>query len=239
MVVVTEARIDPERTLGALVAERPALAETLEQLRLDYCCGGGQTLAEACHRRGLDAATVAVLLEQLANAATLHRVDPHDLRGAAVPELCDHIVGAHHDRLREELPRVEALLGTVVRVHGGGHAELHDLARLFAGLARDLCEHLVSEEASVFPAARLLAAGEEAGPRVATLIEEHTAEHTATGDALAALRELAGGYETERAYCGTHRRLLHSLEAFELDLHQHVHEENNLLFPRMLALASR
>ena len=236
---VAATRIDPEQTLGALVAERPALTETLEQLRLDYCCGGDQTLAEACRRRGLDAATVAVLLEQLANAAPLRRVDPHDLRGATVPELCDHIVGAHHDRLRQELPRIEELLATVVRVHGGEHAELHDLERLFTALARDLREHLSTEETSVFPVARALAAGEQGDARAVELVEEHTAEHTATGDALAALREMAGGYETESAYCGTHRSLLQALEAFELDLHQHVHEENNLLFPRMLALASQ
>jgi regulator of cell morphogenesis and NO signaling len=234
---MTGARIDSEQTLGALVAERPALTATLEKLRLDYCCGGGQTLAEACRRRGLDADTVVVLLEQLTDRAAAGRTEPHDLRGATFPELCDHIVSAHHDRLRQELPRIEELLATVVRVHGDEHAELHDLARLFATLACELREHVASEEAIVFPAARTLAAGEEPGLRVADLVEEHTGEHAEAGDALAALRELAGGYDPAGAFCGTHRSLLLALEAFEIDLHQHVHEENNLLFPRMLAAA--
>jgi regulator of cell morphogenesis and NO signaling len=229
--------IDPEQTLGALVTERPALAETLEQLRLDYCCGGDRTLDEACRSRGLDPATVAVLLERLAETPTHGRVDPHDLRGATLPELCDHIVDAHHDRLRRDLPRIEELLATVVRVHGGEHPELHELERVFAATVSELREHLSTEESRVFPAARALADGTEADPRVVELVEEHTAEHAATGDALATLRELAGGYDGERAYCSTHRSLLQSLEAFELDLHQHVHEENNILFPGMLALA--
>lgn len=234
---MTETTIDLEQTLGALLAERPALTETLERLRLDYCCGGDQTLAEACRRRGLDPATVAVLLEQLTGTAAAPRVSPHDLRGVTLQELCDHIVSAHHDRLRRELPRIAELLATVVRVHGNEHAELGDLQRLFTTLSRDLLEHLESEETSVFPAARALAAGDEMDAPIVELVQEHTAEHAEAGDALAALRELAGGYGAERAYCGTHRRLLEALEGFEVDLHQHVHEENNLLFPRMLSLA--
>jgi regulator of cell morphogenesis and NO signaling len=234
---VSTTRIDPEQTLGDLVSERPALAAAFERLRLDYCCGGDLTLAEACRRRALDPATVAVLLDELAGATAGDEVEAHDLRGATVPDLCDHIVSAHHDRLRQELPRIEELLATVVRVHGGDHPELHDLERLFATLAGELREHLGTEEATVFPAARALAAGDGADAGVAELVAEHTAEHTATGDALAALRELAGGYDVESAYCGTHRSLLVALEGFEHDLHRHVHEENNLLFPRMLTLA--
>lgn len=231
--------IDLEQPLGRLLAERPALTEPLERLRLDYCCGGGQTLAEACRRRGLDPATVAVILERLSGTAEVQRIDSHDLRGATVTDLCDHIVSVHHARLRRELPQIEEQLATVVRVHGRGHGELRDLERLFRSLACELREHIRTEEASVFPAARALAAGERGDAGVLWLVDQHRAEHAAAGDALAALRELTNSYDSETALCGTHRRLLEALEAFELDLHQHVHEENNLLFPRVLALATR
>lgn len=227
--------IDPQQTLGVLVAERPVLAEALEGLRLDYCCGGSRTLAEACHRRGLDPDTIAIVLEDLGDVAAVRGPVPHDLRGLTLSELCDHIVTAHHDRLRGVLPRIEDLLATVVRVHGREHAELHDLRRLFALLAHDLCEHLASEEASVFPAAHALAAGEAVDGRLAELVEQHSAEHAGLGTMLAALRELAGGYDVEGAWCGTHRRALEALAAFERDLHRHAHEENNVLFPRLLA----
>jgi regulator of cell morphogenesis and NO signaling len=231
--------IDLEQRLGALVAERPAVTVALECLGLDYCCGGGQTLSEASRRRGLDPATVAVVLERFADTAAGRRAEPHDLRGATVPGLCDHIVSAHHARLRRELPRIEEQLATVVRVHGDGHPQLRDLERLFVALAGELREHLRTEEASLFPAARALAAGERGDAGILRLLDEHRAEHAAAGDALAALRELTNSYDSDTALCGTHRRLLEALEASELDLHQHVHEENNLLFPRVLALASR
>lgn len=232
----TTTTIDPEQTLGSLVEKRPALAPILERLRLDYCCGGSRTLSEACRSRGLDPVTVAVALERLEGLEQA-RFDPHDLRRATLPELCDHVVAMHHERLRRELPHVEKLLATVVRVHGTDHRELHDLERLYSALARDLLEHLDSEEGELFPAIRALAAGEPSDPELTVLVAEHGVEHAQVGDGLAALRELAGGYAPERAYCNTHRRLLEALEDLEQDLHQHVHEENNLLFPRALAAA--
>jgi len=236
---VTARTIDPEQTLGELVVERPALADAFERLRLDYCCGGGQTLAEACSHRGLDPDTVAVLLERLDGTPASPHVTPHDLRGATIPELCDHIVAAHHARLRGELPRIEEQLATVVRVHGKEHGQLHDLERLFTTLSHELLDHLESEEEYLFPAALVVAEGGEPSASLPELVEEHVADHARTGDALAALQELTDGYDTGGAYCGTHRSLLVALQDFELDLHQHVHEENNLLFPRLLAQTGR
>lgn len=228
--------IDPSRTLGDLVAERPELAPALERLRLDFCCGGSRTLEEECRSRGLDPATVATVLSELDGMERAGTAAPHDLRGATIPELCDHIVEMHHERLRQrDLPEISELLETVVRVHGDDHPELHDLERRFTVLASKIRDHLGTEEESLFPAARAIAAGGTPDPELPEMIEEHVEEHTETGEALVALRELAGDYDRERAYCNTHRRLLDQLEAFELDLHQHVHEENNLLFPRLIS----
>lgn len=228
--------IDPEQSLGLLAAERPGLTEALEQLRFDYCCGGDQTLAEACRRRGLDPETVAVLLDEVIDNEARRRVVPHDLRGATLVGLCDHVLSAHHDWLRHELPRISELLATVVRVHASEHPQLHDLERLFSALAHDLLEHLEREERQLFSAARALAEGGRVAAALTRAIDEHASEHAQTGDALAALRELAGGYRVDRAYCGTHRSLLEALDRLEFDLHQHIHEENNLLFPQLRAV---
>ncbi|HSC02361.1 MAG TPA: DUF542 domain-containing protein [Solirubrobacteraceae bacterium] len=131
--------IDPDTSLGRLVADQPARAETFERLRLDYCCSGGQTLTQACERRGLDPETVCRMLEALEGSSLDgRRLEQNDWRRASIAELCDHIVVAHHDRLRAELPRIEELLVTVVRVHGAQHHELHDLLRLFRSLRREL-----------------------------------------------------------------------------------------------------
>ena len=225
---------DPAATLGDLVLDRPAAAALFERLGLDYCCDGRRSLEDACAQRGLDARTVTVLLDTLRDEPGTHDLPPHDVAHCSMAELCEHIVARHHDPLRAELPRIDGLLGTVVRVHGKRHPELADLQRLFATMRGELEIHMRLEEHTLFPACRALeqrgdASGFDAG--VIALLED---DHAITGDALSALRELCGGYDLEPALCGTHRRLLQSLHAFELGLHQHVHEENNVLFPRAL-----
>jgi regulator of cell morphogenesis and NO signaling len=229
--------IDPTATLGALVAERPARAPLFERLRLDYCCGGSQTLVEACRRRGLDSDTVRTVLAALDDEANERQgFEDVDWRGASVEELCGHIVAVHHDGLREALPRIEALLSTVVRVHSRDHPQLGGLQQAFLGIRAQLEPHLESEEDALFPAC--LALEQQLVPIDAALLDRHEQEHQQVGDALAALRDLSGDYDIERALCGTHRALLETLAAFELDLHQHIHEENNVLLPRVRELAA-
>jgi regulator of cell morphogenesis and NO signaling len=225
--------IEPTTTLAELVVAQPGRARLLEQLQLDYCCGGSRTLAEACAQRGLDANTVATLI-----AAT--DVEPeaaraaHDVTRASIGELCDHVITAHHDLLRRELPLISDLTATVVRVHGVQHPELLDLQRVFASMRTDLEAHMLLEEDKLFPACRATEAGAMRGVDE-ELLAEHESDHAEVGQALEALRELSGGYGAKRALCGTHRALLESLHELELDLHQHVHEENNILFPRVRA----
>jgi len=232
--------IDPDKSLGELAAERPARAELFERLRFDYCCGGGQTLAHACQQRGLDPETVCRMLEALESLQPGGRLldtrhgEPDDWRSSSIAELCEHIVTAHHDRLRVELPRIDELLGTVVRVHGTRHHELADLLRLFRSLRQELESHIQTEEQVVFPACRAAERGRAQVPE--EVLAAHEQEHQQTGDVLAALRELAHDYDPASALCATHRRLLDALERFERDLHQHIHEENNVLFVRARAM---
>lgn len=229
--------IDQSASLAALVAERPSRAQLFERLQLDYCCGGSQSLAEACSRRGLDADTVGELLEAPDEGRL--PVDPReerDWREAGIGELCDHIVSVHHEGLRGELPRVAELLATVVRVHGDGRPELDEVRRRFVGIRDDLERHLEIEERALFPACRALE-GNGAAAVEEELIDRHESEHAGLGEELVGLRELAGSYDTSQALCGTHRALLDALRHFESDLHQHIHEENNVLFPRVRELA--
>jgi regulator of cell morphogenesis and NO signaling len=229
--------IDPADTLAALVVADPRRARLLERLRLDYCCGGDRTLAEACALRRLDPVTVATLMDVFADEATCGP-EPHDVGRASIRELCDHIVRSHHQPLRRDLARIADRLATVVRVHGGQHPELADLRRVFEGMRHELVDHLELEEATLFPACRA-AEGQPGAEIDLVLIAAHEVDHAQVGEALVALRELSGGYRMQAALCGTHRALLESLRALELDLHQHIHEENNILFPRVRALALR
>lgn len=231
---VTTSLVDPTVTLGALVAE-PARAPLFERLGLEYCCGGRQPLAEACRKRGLEIDSVRVALEALDDAAAAGEgSEQTDWRGAGIAELCIHIVAVHHDGLRDAFPRIEALLSTVARVHGDDQPELGELQRAFTRMRAELEAHLAAEETGLFPACL---ARERRGTAIAeSLLEQHEREHAVVGHALAALRVLGRDYDREHALCNTHRALLDTLEAFELDLRQHIHEENNVLIPRMREL---
>lgn len=145
----------------------------------------------------------------------------------------------HHDGLRNGLPRIEALVCTVVRAHGGDHPELRDLHRAFSALRAQLEPHLASEENELFPACLALERHGGAIQEALLAEHEHEHEHASVGEGLAALRLLGSDYEREHALCATHRTLLDALVAFELDLHQHIHEENNVLLSRVRELAAR
>lgn len=224
--------IEATTTLGDLVTGEPRAAELFERLGVDYCCGGRRTLSEACARHGLDAHTVAVLLNGLTQDRDHAAPSTHDVARSSIAELCDHIVAAHHDWLRKELPAVGELVATVVRVHRGTHPDLADVQRLFAGMRSELETHMALEERDVFPACKRVEAG-AAGALAPALLGQLEDDHADVGDALLALRELSGGYDESRALCGTHRRLMRALHALELDVHQHVHEENNVLFGKV------
>lgn len=216
-------------SLGQIVRDRPAAAAVFEKIGLEFCCGGGQTLAAACEERGLDPATVAVMLDALPEPGS----DPsgHDLSRSSIGEICDHIVTEHHDRFREESEKLSEIVETVIRVHGPEHPELADLGRDFTRMRDDMLTHAAREEEELFPAAsKASVGGESLDPAILAELED---DHRETGELLEAIRELCGEYDLDRAFCGTHRLMLMKLHDLELDTHQHVHEENNILFPKI------
>ncbi|HVN60801.1 MAG TPA: iron-sulfur cluster repair di-iron protein [Gaiellaceae bacterium] len=227
--------LSPDTAIADLVLERPSRARVFEQLGLDYCCGGKRSLADACRRRGLDADDVLASLDAEAAPAS----EEPDLRDVPLAEVCDHIVEVHHARLREELPRLSGLLAKVVRAHGAGHPELAVQREVFEGLRSELEEHLEEEENVLFPVcAGLDTAGDPAWPEGLEL-SAFEDDHAAAGAGLERLSELTGGYALEGALCNTHRATLSGLAELSLDLHRHIHEENNILFPRALAILER
>ena len=219
--------IDPSRTVAELVLAQPSRARIFEELGIDYCCGGKTPLTDACEARGI---AVDDAIDAL-NATGELRTSERDWTAAPLPELCDHIVSEHHDRLREELPRLDGLLEKVVRAHGDERPSVVELRDTFAALRSDLEEHLVVEEEQLFP---LVRAG---GPYDAVQVHELEHDHEWAGSALGRMRALTDGYDLAQAMCNTHRATLDGLRELELDLHQHIHEENNVLFPRALAAA--
>jgi regulator of cell morphogenesis and NO signaling len=225
--------IDPARTVAELAVERPGRVRIFERLGLEYCCGGRRPLEEACRASGLDTPTVVAMLEAVESADG----DVRDWAAAPLDELVDHVVEVHHAYLRDELPRLSELVAKVADRHGELDPRLAVVRETFEQLHDDVFDHIEVEELVVFPAARRAAAHE---PVEASLleaaVEEAEAEHARVGAALALLREATDGYRPPEAACPSWRGLLDRLATLEADLHEHVHEENNILFPRALEL---
>jgi regulator of cell morphogenesis and NO signaling len=213
-------------TVGDLVLDRPSRSRVFSELGIDFCCGGKKTLERACAERGLDLGEVVARLE--AEPAPVAAVD---WRNEPLGALCNHLEATHHVYTKAELPRLREMLDKVARVHGERHPEMIEVAALFGRLADDLSAHLLKEERVLFPAMRGIDAGRvvDLTPPVRVML----AEHDDAGAILHELRTLTKGYVPPGDGCNTYRAALAGLEDFERDLHEHVHLENNVLFPRV------
>jgi regulator of cell morphogenesis and NO signaling len=142
--------------------------------------------------------------------------------------------------MKAQLPRLEAMLAKVLQAHGDRHGEtLRAIARVFAPMKAELDGHLAKEEMILFPLIRRLADGEHQGFHCGSVqnpIRVMLHEHDSAGDGLVHLRRLTNGYEAPEDACNTFRALYFELSELEADLHRHIHLENNILFPRAIAL---
>jgi len=223
-------------TVGQLVAQRPSLSRLFEQLGIDYCCGGRKPLSQACRERGLDPETVLALLDASINGTD--RTDERDPGAMSLTDLADHIVETHHAYLQHELPRLRHMALRVANAHGERLPWTIELAQVVDGFVRELQSHMMKEEQILFPMVRQI--DEADGPlefhcgSLSNPIRVMEAEHQEAGDALATMRTLTSGYTPPADACNTFRALLDGLKQLEADMHQHVHKENNILFPRAM-----
>lgn len=222
-----------DTSLAALVTARPAAARVFERFGLDYCCGGSATLASACAAAGVDPAIVD------AELAALGAASPADWAAMSPADLVDHLEATHHAYLHTELDRLQRLVEKVEAVHGANHPELAEVRSTYVRLRADLEPHLMKEERVLFPMIRELASATAAPEfHCGTLrnpISVMLAEHDRAGELLAHLRSATGGYEAPADACGSYRALYDGLAELEADTHLHVHKENNVLFPAVVA----
>ena len=231
-------KIDAGMTLSELVDARPSLAREFERLGLDYCCGGGRTLGDACLGRGLDVDDLVTDLESASTDAA-----PAEWVSMDAGALVDHLSDVHHVYLWDEMPRIDALVAKILDVHGARHPELADIASCWSAIHADLAPHLVKEERVLFPMVRELAASAAGAATPAfhcgTLrnpIGVMLREHDTVGDLLARMRQLTNGYRPPDDGCATYRATFSALEQLEADTHLHIHKENNVLFPLVVRL---
>jgi regulator of cell morphogenesis and NO signaling len=227
-----------DRTIGQIAAEFPASVQVFEKHGIDFCCGGKLAVSDACARKGLDPSLILAEIEQ---AIQIPVPDATDWLTAPLPALIDHILETHHAYMKAQLPRLEAMLAKVLQAHGERHGDLLRAVRAVYGpMKTELDGHLAKEEMILFPLVRALDGGAQAGTfhcgSVNNPIRVMSMEHDSAGEALVQLRLLTNDYAVPEDGCNTFRALYFGLAEMEQDLHRHIHLENNILFPRAIAL---
>jgi regulator of cell morphogenesis and NO signaling len=225
-------------TVGSIVTRSPVLSRVFEEAGIDYCCGGNRTLDEVCREKSIDSQAFLATLEDSALVSVGESVI--DAAAMSLTELVDHIEQTHHTYLRSEFPRLESMTEKVASVHGEKNSRLHQIRETYIALAAELSSHMMKEEQILFPMVRQLDASEMTPTFhcgvLANPILQMESEHTQAGSALENLRELTDNYTPPDWACNTYLAMLDSLARLENDLHQHIHKENNVLFPRALEM---
>ena len=227
--------VDTTASLGDLVTADPRRSRVLQGYGLDFCCHGDRSLDQACAQAGLDVAEVATSLD-------LADPRPAPWQEYDVAALAEHILDVHHRYLWDEMPALGDLVELVIRVHGGNHPELHQVGSDYYALVTDLTSHLTKEEQILFPA--IIALGRPGGTpmfpgSVEGPIAQMMAEHDTAGDLLRSIRVATQDFVVPQDACASYTAMLSRLEHLEMDLHEHIHKENNVLFPRVLELEER
>jgi regulator of cell morphogenesis and NO signaling len=231
------------QTLGAIVAANHRAASVLDGYGLDFCCGGKRTLEQACEQRHIDPAAVERHLSMLDSDAE----DAYPDDGWGIEPLTRHIVEQHHEYVRAQAPIIVSRLAKLVTVHGRRHPELREVAAHFDQVVAEMQMHMRKEEEILFPYMRALAQASERNdpppPNIFGTVKNPVrmmeAEHRSAGSELDAVRTLTHDFTVPDDGCATYRVGFEELEAFDRDLRLHIHLENNILFPKAVALEAR
>lgn len=228
-------------SVGQIVADRFSNAAVLEQFGIDFCCNGGDSMAEACHKAGVQEALV---LQALSAPKTVATGDGVEFRTWPLDLLSDYILKLHHRNIRHQGPEIKVLLDKVCRAHSEKHPELLAVREIFGESIVDLYSHLEKEEAILFPYIYQLCQAAECDLPAPSLhcgsitapISVMMAEHDIEGGRYHQIEALTKGYQTPADGCNSYRLLMEKLKAFNAGLHQHIHLENNIVFPAAIEL---
>ncbi len=234
-------KIGKDTTVGELAANLPGAVRLFEKLEIDFCCGGRRPLEEVCGEKNLGVDQVVAALETLSEVQR-GAPDHRNWTDASLAELSGYIVENHHSYVRKEIPRITGLLEKICEVHGKNRTEFLQVRELWSALTEELAQHMHKEERVLFPfIERLEAWSQGSAPRpfapfgtVRNPIAMMVHEHDSAGRLLAQIQ----GLLKDRTGCNTCLEFFRSVDEFERDLHQHIHLENNILFPRAQELES-
>lgn len=221
--------------IGDIVTEFPNASDIFYKYNIDFCCGGNRPLNDAILAQKLDGSQLLEDLNNKYQEFTEKNNEFVDWAKESPGKLIDYIVNTHHAYLREELPRISEYAFKILKVHGKSHKELFKVHKLFNNLRIELEEHLVKEEEFIFPQIRQHEREGNADDknRLLNLINELEQEHTGAGDIIMELREVTDHYSVPKDACGSFKITYEKLKEVELELFQHIHLENNILFKNL------
>ncbi len=228
------------KTVADLVTENIRTAHVFKKYGIDFCCGGGITVEKACEKANVNFSELEKDLLNVENTTTR----ANDYNSWKIDFLTDHIINVHHAYVEENIPLLVQYAARVKQVHGHHYTELVEIQQLLSEVVTELGGHMKKEEIILFPFVKKMVQAEKEGeglPQahfgpVDNPIKMMEAEHEEAGETLRKIAKLSNNYTPPEGACNTYRAFYAKLEEFEQDLHQHIHLENNILFPKALKL---
>ena len=212
-------------------------ASVFRQFNIDFCCGGGISLQEACDKKNI---YIDEILSELSKLDSMSPAADENFLAWEADYLIDYIIRKHHSFVRQKTDEIGAYSRKVASVHGERHPENIEIYHKFTELTLEMMAHLHGEEDVAFPLISEISKKRKRGEKVSeTEIGElkkqltlMVNEHEGAGSLIAEIRELSNQFTPPNDACTTYRILYQNLEAFEMDLHRHIHLENNILFKK-------
>ncbi|MCQ6280981.1 iron-sulfur cluster repair di-iron protein [Bacillus sp. EB600] len=218
-----------------IVNELPKSSDIFKKHRIDFCCGGNIPLIQAVTENGIDMDQLLSELNDVCEKSQSGETNLEVWTDSDSNTIIDHVISNYHRPLEEELTMLSPYVTKVSRVHGDNHPELLKVNELFYAFKKGMLEHMVKEEAVVFPLIKQLEANTvENREEAINMISELEKEHDESGSLLKELRTVTADFQLPFDACGTYTLVYQRLEMLEEETFMHVHLENNILFPRYL-----
>lgn len=228
--------ITEDRTVADVVNQNIKAADVFKKHGIDFCCGGGITIQKACDKNGVEYKVLESELKSIGN--NIPRA--FNYNNWELDFLIDHIQNIHHTYVEESIPILLQYANKVASVHGHHYTEVVRINTLVEEVAQELASHMKKEELILFPYVKQLVKANKEGvkpmaPHFGTVNNPITVmenEHETAGDIFKEISELSNNFTPPKEACNTFKALYAKLQEFEIDLHQHIHLENNILFPK-------